>query len=104
MERSLLLRFTGDAPLFRMIDFLIEHKGMDFSKTDIARGAGIARASVFNHWDTMETFQIVKQTRQYGKTRLYTLDTGSQVTRRLLELERTLIARKIHAKKEAAAH
>ena len=41
-EKSLLLNLTGDLPMFKVIDFLLENKGMDFSKTDIAKGADIS--------------------------------------------------------------
>ncbi len=91
-EKSLLLRLTGEMPLFKIIDFLIENKGMDFSKKDIAEGAGVARASLFNYWKELEHQGIVRVTRTFGKTKLYTLDSKNQVTQRLLELEKTLIS------------
>lgn len=98
MEESLLLRFTGDAPLFRMIDFLIENKGLDYSKTGIAEGASISKGSVFNHWDTLEEFNIVAETRQFGKTKLYKLNAKSPVAKKLLELEKTLISESMKRK------
>ena len=92
MEKSLLLGLTGDLPLFRIIDFLLDNKGMDFSKTDIAKGAQISRASLFNYWGELEKRGIVKVTRRYGKTKLYTLNAKSPVTQRIIDLEKTLIA------------
>lgn len=90
-ERSLLLRLTGEMPLFKIIDFLIENKGMDFTKKDIAEGAQIARASLFNYWPELESKGIVKITRKFGKTKLYTLNSDSLVVRKILELEMALI-------------
>ena len=49
-EKSLLLNLTGEMPLFKIIDFLLDNKGMDFTKSDISKGAGISRASLFNYW------------------------------------------------------
>ena len=46
MEKSLLLEFLGDTPLIRVIDFLIENSIFDYTKTEIAENAGIARASL----------------------------------------------------------
>lgn len=92
MERSLLLNLTGDLPLFRIIDFLLENKGMDFSKSDIAKGAEISRASLFNHWTEIEKHGIVQVTRSFGKTKLYTLNSKNPVAQKIIELERTLIA------------
>ena len=66
-DKSLLLQLTGEMPLFKIIDFLVDNKGMDFTKLEIANGSGIARASLFNYWDTLEMHSIVKVTRQFGK-------------------------------------
>jgi len=91
-ENSLLLNLTGDMPLFKIVDFLLDNKGMDFSKTDIARGAEISRASLFNYWAELEKHGIVKTTRSFGKTRLYTLNSRNPITQKIIELEKTLIA------------
>ena len=102
-EKSLLLNLTGDLPLFNIVDFLLDNKGMDFSKTDIAAGAGISRASLFNYWSQIENHGIVKVTRSFGKTRLYTLNTKSPVTQKIIELEKALISeamKKVRVEKE----
>ena len=91
-EKSLLLQLTGEMPLFKIIDFLVENKGMDFDKSDIAEGASISRASLFNYWEELEKHEIVKVTRQFGKTKLYTLNSKSVITKKMLELEKALIS------------
>ena len=90
-EKSLLLQLTGDMPLFKIVDFLVENKGLDFTKKDIAEGAGIARASLFNYWPELEKRDIVEVTRKFGKTKLYTLNSASPIVKKVLELETTLI-------------
>ena len=90
-EKSLLLQLTGDMPLFKIVDFLVDNKGLDFTKKGIAEGAGIARASLFNYWPELEKRDIVMVTRKFGKTKLYTLNSGSPITKKVLELETTLI-------------
>ena len=102
-EKSLLLNLTGEMPLFKIIDFLLENKGMDFSKSDISKGAEVSRASLFNYWNEIEKHGIVKVTRSFGKTRLYTLNVKNQVTQKIIDLEKTLIAEamgKAHKEKE----
>lgn len=106
-EKSLLLNLTGEMPLFKVIDFLLDNKGMDFSKTDIAKGAEISRASLFNYWSELERHGIVKVTRSFGKTRLYTLNSKNPVTQKIIELEKTLIAEaleKANKKEVIVAH
>lgn len=90
-EKSLLIQLTGEMPLFKIMDFLVDNKGMDFSKKDIAEGADISKASLFNYWPELEKYNIIKITRIFGKTKLYTLNTESPVTKKILELESTLI-------------
>ncbi len=91
-EKSLLLQLTGEMPLFKIVDFLIENKGLDFSKKQIAEGSEIARASLFNYWPELEKHNIVKATRKFGKTILYTLNSESLIVKRILDLEKVLIA------------
>jgi len=91
-EKSLLLNLTGEMPLFKIIDFLLDNKGMDFSKLDISKGAEISRASLFNYWNEIEKHGIVKVTRSFGKTKLYTLNIKNPVTQKIIDLEKTLIA------------
>ncbi len=91
-EKSLLLQFTGENPIFKIIDFLVNNLYTDFSKKQIAEGAGISRASVFQYWNILETYGIVKITRSFGKTKLYTLNKKNAVTQKVLELEKALIA------------
>jgi|SRR3989338_10019933 len=90
-EKSLLLQLTGEMPLFKIMDFLVDNKGLDFTKEQIADGAGLSRASVFNYWNELEGRGIVKITRKEGKTTYYTLNAVNPITKRILELEVALI-------------
>lgn len=90
-EDSLLIELTGNMPLFRIIDFFVDNKGLDFTKQDIALGADISKASLFNYWPELESRGIVKVTRTFGKTKLFTLNTKNPLTQKILELEAALI-------------
>ncbi len=93
MEKSLLIRFLGENPTFKIIDFLIENKGMDFSKKGIIEGAEISKATLFNYWEQIEQQGIVTLTRRFGKTKLYTLNSKNPIVKKLLELESLFISR-----------
>jgi len=93
MEKSLLIRFLGENPVFKIVDFLIENKGMELTKKDIIEGSGISRASLFNCWLQIEEQEIVTVTRKFGKTKLYTLNSKNQIVKKLLELESVLIGK-----------
>jgi len=105
MEKSLLLQLTGEMPLFKIIDFLIENKNLDSSKKDIIDGANISRAALFKYWNELEKNDLVKVTRQFGKTKLYTLNTESLIVKKILDLEKVLISQALEkvAKKEILA-
>lgn len=90
-EKSLLLQLYGDNPVLRIIDFMIDNKGLDLTKADIINGTEISRAALFKYWKEIERFGIVKITRKFGKTKLYTLNSENQVVKRLLDLELELI-------------
>lgn len=90
--KSLLLELTGEMPLFKIINFLIENKGIDFTKKDMVEGTGISRAALFKYWPELERHNIVKATRKFGKTTLYTLNSESLVVKKILDLEKVLIA------------
>lgn len=90
-QGSLFLKVIGESPVLKAIDFLIENKGMDFCKQDIAKGAGISRTTLFNCWSQLEKSGIVKPTRKFGKTTLYSLNTKNPVVKKILELELSLI-------------
>jgi len=91
LAKSLLIQFLGESPTVRIIDFLIENKGMDYSKKDIIEGSVVSRASLFKNWNRLARFGIVKITRSFGKTKLYTLNTESETVQKLLQLEANLI-------------
>lgn len=105
MGKSLLLQLTGEMPLFKIIDFLIENKGLDLSKKDIINGANISRAALFKYWNEIEKNNLVKITRKFGKTKLYTLNNESLIVKRILDLEKVLISQALEnvKKKEIIA-
>jgi transcription initiation factor IIE alpha subunit len=93
MEKSLLIKFLGENPVFRIVDFLIENKGLDVTKKEIIEGAEISRASLFKVWKQLEEQEIVTVKRQFGKTKLYALNSKNPLVKKLLELESILIGR-----------
>lgn len=96
MEKSLLVQLVGEMPVFKIVDFLIENKGMDFTKKDIIEGASISKATLFNYWQEIEIAGIVTPTRKFGKTVLYTLNAKNPIVKKILELETELIRRSLN--------
>lgn len=46
-EETLFLRVLGSkSPFLRILDFLMDNKAYDYSKTDTSKGAGISRRAL----------------------------------------------------------
>ena len=87
MEKSLFVEFLGDTPFIRVVDFLIENSIFDYTKTEIAKNAGVSRASLYNVWPMLEKYELVKPSRKIGNTVLYKLNKDNPVVRKLIELD-----------------
>ncbi len=90
-SQSLFLQFFGTSPQFRILDFLMENRLSDFTKTEISKGAEISWASLFNHWNELEKNRIVQPTRTVGRAKLYRLNENSQIVKQLKQIEMSLI-------------
>ena len=95
VEKSLLIKFLGGNPVFKIIDFLIDNKGIDVTKKEIIGGAEISRASLFKCWKQLEEQEIVLIKRKFGKTKLYTLNSANPIVKKLLELELVMIGKNL---------
>lgn len=91
MNESNLVKFFGNSPFIKIVDALIDNIGSELSKKQIQELAGISKASLFQNWEKVECSGITKQTRAFGKTKLYTLNTESQTVKNLLRMEVSLI-------------
>ncbi len=100
MEKSLLVQFLGENPLFKIVDFLIENKGMEVTKKDIIEGTRIARATLFKVWPQLEMQEIVNVTRKFGKTKLYEINSKNPIVKKILELEVVLIEKAFDKRRE----
>ncbi|MFH1306711.1 MAG: hypothetical protein ABIH83_03610 [Candidatus Micrarchaeota archaeon] len=97
---SEFIEFFGDTPQFRIMNFLFEHRLQDFTKTEIAKGAKISWASLFNYWDELEKNGMVKITRVVGRAKLYQLDESSPLVKQFKKIEMTLIRNAAEAEEE----
>ena len=90
-NESNLVLFFGDTPFIRIVDTLIDNIGNDHSKKEIQELAKISKASFFKHWPKVEELNLVKVTRTFGNTKLFTLETKSPFVKELLRLEAIMI-------------
>lgn len=91
MTKSILLEVIGDTVENRIIDLLIEGRGIDYSKTDIADNCGISRPTLYKVLPQLVKKHVVKPTRKVGRVQLYSLNSQNERVKALLKLEEILL-------------
>src|SRR3989344_4653298 len=85
-ESSFVL-VMGNTPFIRVVDFLLENRLFDYSKTDIAKNANVGWSTLHGMWKVLERTKIVKQTRVVGKSKMFKLNEENPIVRKLIELD-----------------
>lgn len=82
-----LKHIFGETPAIKILDFLIDHIGYDYSKTEIAGHAGIGWTTINRHWRNLEEWDLVIPTRKIGRATLYKLNEENPIVSQLLEFD-----------------
>ncbi|WP_290597721.1 MULTISPECIES: hypothetical protein [unclassified Archaeoglobus] len=61
----------GDAPIIKILDFLLDEWELDFSKADVARETGVSWKTVNEVWGTLEKFGLIEYTRTVNRAKMY---------------------------------
>ena len=85
----------GENALTKILDFFLENRFWDYTKTDVAREAGVSRIQLYRVWPILEKLEIVKPSRKIGATVLFKANTESPIFKKLSELSLE-IASKAH--------
>ena len=73
-EMSSFVLVMGNTPFIRVVDFLLENRPFDYSKTEIAKNAEVGWSTLHGIWKILERAKIVKQTRIVGKSKMFKLN------------------------------
>ena len=90
-ETTIFREALGDSPVIRVLDFLIEGRGLDYSLTDIAENANIGWMTLHRIWDNLLRLNIVIPTREIGRAKLFKLNEENPAVEKLIKLYDTLI-------------
>ncbi|OGI15661.1 hypothetical protein A3K63_04485 [Candidatus Micrarchaeota archaeon RBG_16_49_10] len=86
-QESILIELFGKTPELKVLDFLIDNNIFDFTKTEIAEGAGITRPTLYRFWDKMEKNKLIAKSRKINRTQLYRLNLESATVKKVMEIE-----------------
>ena len=90
-EETLFLKAFGiKSPALRILDFLMDNKVYDYSKSDIAKGAGISRTTLSSAWANLERNGLVNETREVGRAKMYKLNLKNLVVKKFIELDNAI--------------
>lgn len=88
MEESLFIRELGiKSPMLKVLDFLMDNESFDYSKTDIAEGTELSRATLFKAWPKLEALDLITATRTVGQAKMYKLNKQNPIVKKLMELD-----------------
>lgn len=91
MDESLFIRELGiKSPMLKVLDFLMDNEAFDYSKTDIAEGTDLSRATLFKVWPQLEALELITATRTVGQAKMYMLNKKSPIVKKLMELDDTI--------------
>lgn len=80
----------GNSTLVKVLDFLLENRFWDYTKTDIAKHAGVSRTQIYRIWDLILENNLVKESRKIAATTLYQTNRDSPIIRSLEKLSLTI--------------
>lgn len=92
-----LVRLFGDGARARMISVFVDERTRDLSVSEIARQAGIARSTVYDHLESLETLGVITQTRTTGPSDRYQL-VDDEMGEYLYKLDGVTLRRSIESK------
>ena len=90
-EKTIFREALGDSPVIRVLDFLIEGRGLDYSLTDIVENANIGWTTLHRIWSNLLRLNIVVKTREIGRAKLFKLNEENPAVKTLIKLYDTLL-------------
>ena len=90
MEKTPLEKIFGESAALKILDVLMKHPSMDYSKKELAEAAGVAESTVHRSWDKIEEMNAIEKSRKYGKTQLYKLNQDSGIVKQLFKIDQEL--------------
>ena len=90
-ETTIFREALGDSPVIRVLDFLIEGRGLDYSLSDIAENSNIGWTTLHRIWDRLLKMEMVKPTREIGRAKLFKLNEENKAVKELVKVYDTLL-------------
>jgi len=97
----MLTKIFGDCTQVKLIDFLVAHPWSEFSKTELADGAQIARPTVYKLLDTLLDENLIIKTKKVGNIQLYQTNRKLPVIKHISSLQGLLADMELEKQKKS---
>jgi DNA-binding transcriptional ArsR family regulator len=88
-----LTHLFGSGARVKIVAALLGEDGTDLNVTDIARLAGVARSTVYDHIDELQELGVVEHTRNVGDSPMYRFNGENEVCEYVAKLEGVMLRR-----------
>lgn len=92
-ELPIFVRTFGSSPVIKVLNFLLQGRGLDYSMSDVARNSDISWTTLNRVWENLEKTDLIVNTRKIGKAKLYKLNEESDIAKKLVELHKQLLVK-----------
>jgi len=89
MDTTLLMRYLGDTPNLRILDFFLDNPS-DYSKKEILEGTGMSKPTLYKIFPYLQTEQVIVPKRKYGNTTLYALNKKHIFVKQMMSMDSAL--------------
>lgn len=103
MDTTLLIRYLGDTPQLRIIDFFLDNRS-DYSKKEILEGTGMSKTTLYKIWSDMEQLEVVIPARKFGNTTLFKLNRDNIIVKQVISLDSALSKMAMEGTSESKKH
>lgn len=86
-EDTPLTHLFGTPARTKIIAAMLSERERDLNTSDIARLAGVARSTVYDHLDDLVALGLIEQTRTIGDSPMYQLDAESDLVEHIAAVE-----------------
>ena len=92
-EGTPLVELFGKPGRTKLISVFVDERENDLSISELARQAGVARSTVYDHLDDLVELGIVQETRETGPSTRYQLDNDDEISELLYQLDGLVLKR-----------
>jgi len=89
-EKTLFVKYLGDSPYIRVLDYFIANDIYDCSLQDVAEATELSRNTARKAIQEMLELKIIKQTRNVGRAKMFQINKANEYVKHVIKLDHSL--------------